>query len=152
MGTRNIPNDDEGWGRVNLRDTLAPTGGRGIWVDDRSLLSSTGQSKTYVFNVRRQAARSRSSGVVGRTRLAVFSTQLVNDLDLEVTSPDGTTYLGNVFSNGRSIQAGSRDTLNNVEVVLIDAAQQGIWEVKVKDSNHAGSRSQPYSSRCPVKA
>ncbi|MEC7411654.1 MAG: S8 family serine peptidase, partial [Candidatus Thermoplasmatota archaeon] len=41
MGTRNIPNDDEGWGRVNLRDTLAPTGGRGIWVDDRSLLSST---------------------------------------------------------------------------------------------------------------
>ena len=69
---------------------------------------------------------------------------MVNDLDLEVTSPDGITYLGNVFSNGRSIKQ-DQDTLNNVEVVLIDAAQQGIWEVKVKDANHAGSRSQPYS-------
>lgn len=146
MGTRNIPNDDEGWGRVNLRDTLAPTGGRGIWVDDRSLLSSTGQSKTYVFNVSASSSPFKVVLAWSDERGSRFSsTQLVNDLDLEVTSPDGTTYLGNVFSNGRSIQAGSRDTLNNVEVVLIDAAQQGIWEVKVKDSNHAGSRSQPYS-------
>ena len=146
MGTRNIPNDDEGWGRVNLRDTLAPSGGRGIWVDDRSLLSSTGQSKSYVFNV--SAANSPFKVVLAWSdeRGSRFSsTQLVNDLDLEVTSPDGITYLGNVFSNGRSIQAGSRDTVNNVEVVLIDAAQQGIWEVKVKDANHAGGRSQPYS-------
>ena len=146
MGTRNIPNDDEGWGRVNLRDTLAPTGGRGIWVDDRSLLSSTGQSKSYVFNVSASSSPFKVVLAWSDERGSRFSsTQLVNDLDLEVTSPDGITYLGNVFSNGRSIQAGSRDTLNNVEVVLIDAAQQGIWEVKVKDTNHAGSRSQPYS-------
>ena len=146
MGARNIPNDDEGWGRVNLRDTLAPTGGRGIWVDDRSLLSSTGQSKSYVFNVSASSSPFKVVLAWSDERGSRFSsTQLVNDLDLEVTSPDGITYLGNVFSNGRSIQAGSRDTLNNVEVVLIDAAQQGIWEVKVKDTNHAGSRSQPYS-------
>ena len=146
MGTRNIPNDDEGWGRVNLRDTLAPSGGRGIWVDDRSLLSSTGQSKSYVFNVSASSSPFKVVLAWSDERGSRFSsTQLVNDLDLEVLSPDGTTYLGNVFSNGRSIQAGSRDTLNNVEVVLIDAAQQGIWEVKVKDANHAGSRSQPYS-------
>ena len=146
IGTRNIPNDDEGWGRVNLRDTLAPSGGRGIWVDDRSLLSSTGQSKSYVFNVSASSSPFKVVLAWSDERGSRFSsTQLVNDLDLEVLSPDGTTYLGNVFSNGRSIQAGSRDTLNNVEVVLIDGAQQGIWEVKVKDSNHAGSRSQPYS-------
>ena len=146
IGTRNIPNDDEGWGRVNLRDTLAPSAGRGIWVDDRSLLSSTGQSKSYVFNVSASSSPFKVVVAWSDERGSRFSsTQLVNDLDLEVTSPDGITYLGNVFSNGRSIQAGSRDTLNNVEVVLIDAAQQGIWEVKVKDANHAGSRSQPYS-------
>ena len=91
---------------MNLRDTLAPTGGRGIWVDDRSLLSSTGQSKTYVFNVSASGSPFKVVGMVGRARLAVSSAQLVNDLDLEVTSPDETTYLGNVFSNGRSIRPG----------------------------------------------
>jgi hypothetical protein len=28
---------------------------------------------------------------------------LVNDLDLEVLAPDGTTYLGNSFEGGRSV-------------------------------------------------
>ena len=32
--------------------------------------------------------------------------QLVNDLDLEVESPDGTIYLGNDFANGRSTTGG----------------------------------------------
>ena len=36
MGTRNIPNNDEGWGRVNLVNTLVPDSDVGIFVDDRS--------------------------------------------------------------------------------------------------------------------
>ena len=146
IGTRNIPNDDEGWGRINLRDTLAPSGGRGIWVDDRSVLSRTGNSKTYVFNVTYANSPFKVVLAWSDERGNRFSTsQLVNDLDLEVIAPDNTTYLGNVFSNGRSIQAGSPDTVNNVEVVLIDAAQKGIWEVRVKDGNHGGSKAQPYA-------
>ena len=42
---------DEGWGRIDLKATLAPNNNRGIWVDDRSILSSTGNSKSYSFNV-----------------------------------------------------------------------------------------------------
>ncbi len=146
IGTRNIPNDDEGWGRINLRDTLAPSGGRGIWVDDRSVLSKTGNSKTYVFNVTYANSPFKVVLAWSDERGNRFSTtQLVNDLDLEVIAPDNTTYLGNVFSNGRSIQAGSHDTVNNVEVVLVDAAQKGIWEVRVKDGNHGGSKAQPYA-------
>ena len=57
IGTRDIPNKDEGWGRVNLRNSLAPPGGQGIWVDDRSVMSGTGNSKLYSFNV------SQSSGM-----------------------------------------------------------------------------------------
>ena len=41
LGSRDIPNDNEGWGKVNLRETLAPTSGQGIWVDDRSAVSYT---------------------------------------------------------------------------------------------------------------
>ena len=51
VGARDIPNNDEGWGRVNLRNSLAPPEGQGVWVDDRSLLSATGNSKSYTFDI-----------------------------------------------------------------------------------------------------
>ena len=50
--------------------------------------------------------------------------QLVNNLNLKVISPDGTEYWGNNFANGRSIQGGSADTVNNLEVFLVDSAQK----------------------------
>ncbi len=40
MGTRDIPNNDEGWGRINLVNSLLPESDVGIFVDDRSRLSS----------------------------------------------------------------------------------------------------------------
>ena len=53
MATRDIPNNDEGWGRINLVNTLLPKDGDiGIFVDDRSRLSS-GQEATYNFDVTR---------------------------------------------------------------------------------------------------
>ena len=69
----------------------------------------------------------------------------MNDLDLEITAPDGTVYLGNDFANGRSATGGTRDSVNNLEVVLIDNAAQGTWTVKVKDAQHKGSRTQLYA-------
>ena len=47
MGTRDIPNNDEGWGRINLVNTLLPESDVGIFVDDRSRLSS-GQEASYL--------------------------------------------------------------------------------------------------------
>ena len=146
VGSRNIPNDDEGWGRINLRNTLAPPTGQGIWVDDRSILSGTGNSKTYSFNVSQASGLFKAVLTWSDERGSRFSNaQLVNDLDLIVTSPDGTTYLGNDFANGRSTTGGSRDTVNNLEVVLIDAAMPGTWTVKIQDGQHSGSKTQPYA-------
>ena len=48
LGSRDIPNNNEGWGKVNLRQTLAPTSGQGIWVDDRSVLSASAVSYTHL--------------------------------------------------------------------------------------------------------
>ena len=146
INTRDIPNNDEGWGRVNLKETLAPSQGRGIWVDDRSVLSNTGQSKSYVFNVTFANSQLKTVLAWSDARGSRFSNnQLVNDLDLEVESPDGTIYLGNDFANGRSTTGGTKDDVNNLEVVLIDTAMKGIWTVRVKDGMHGGSNTQPFS-------
>ena len=103
MGTRNIPNDDEGWGRVNLIDTLIPDEDVGIYVDDRSRLSA-GQVNEYSFDVTRSGEPLKVvvawSDYPGSSSSSI---QLRNDLDLEVISPNGeVTYLGNDFSNGKS--------------------------------------------------
>jgi len=147
MGTRDIPNNDEGWGRVNLRNTLAPNAGRGIWVDDRSVVSNTGSVKSYTFDVTSANVAFKTSLAWSDERGSRFNNgaQLVNDLNLEVEAPDGTIYRGNDFFNGRSTTGGSWDDLNNVEVVLVDQAASGIWTVRVRDGSHGGSTSQPYA-------
>ena len=146
VGSRDIPNMDEGWGRIDLKGTLAPNNGRGIWVDDRSVLSSTGNSKSYTFDITTPNQPFKAVLAWSDERGSRFSnTQLVNNLNLLITTPDGTEYKGNEFSQGRSIQGGTYDTLNNVEVVLIDSAEMGLWTVKVTDAGHSGSKAQPFA-------
>ncbi len=147
MGARDIPNDDEGWGRLNLANSLIPDNDVGIFVDDRTRLSS-GQVSDYSFDVTRAGEPLKVvltwSDYPGSTS---SSTQLRNDLDLEVISPNGQlSYKGNAFVNGRSVTGGTKDSTNNVEVVLIDNAATGTWTVRVRDAQHGGGRSwQPYS-------
>ncbi len=146
IGTRDIPNNDEGWGRINLRNSLAPPDGQGIWVDDRSLLSASGNSKSYYFDIDQADDAFKAVLTWSDEYASTFSNkQLVNNFDLEVTDPNGNVYLGNDFANGRSTTGGNSDNLNNVEVVLIDSAMIGQWTVKIKDTYHGGSRSQPFA-------
>ena len=58
MGARNIPNNDEGWGKVNLVNSLIPDSDEGIFVDDRSHISS-GQTKEYTFDMEKLQNHSR---------------------------------------------------------------------------------------------
>jgi len=146
VGTRDIPNNNEGWGRIDLQNTLAPTGNRGIWVDDRSVLSGTGNFKTYTFNVTTSGQLFKAVLCWSDERGSRFSTnQLVNDLNLEIETPSGTIYRGNQFSQGRSIQGGTFDSTNNLEVVLIDSAESGIWTIRAKNGGHGGQRAQPFA-------
>ena len=146
IGTRDIPNDDEGWGRINLRETLAPQSGQGIWVDDRSVLSGSGNSKSYTFNLTQNNGKFKVVLAWSDERGSSFSNKkLVNNLDLIITSPDGTIYKGNDFANGRSTTGGSADDTNNMEVVLLDYAMSGVWTVKAKNTYQGGSSAQAYS-------
>jgi hypothetical protein len=146
IGTRDIPNDNEGWGRINLKETLAPQSGQGIWVDDRSVLSGSGNSKSYSFNLTQNNGKFKIVLAWSDERGSSFSNKkLVNNLDLIVTSPDGTIYKGNDFANGRSTTGGSADDTNNMEVVLLDNAMSGVWTVKAKNTYQGGSSAQTYS-------
>ncbi len=146
MGPRDIPNSNEGWGRINLANSLVPGTDVGVFVDDRHSLRS-GQQMSYSFNVTRAWSPFKAVLSWSDYEGSTWATkQLQNDLDLELTAPDGTVYLGNDFQNGRSATGGSRDDINNVEVVLVDSAQLGVWTLKVKDTSHGGARSdQPFA-------
>jgi len=61
---------------------------------------------------------------------------LVNDLDLEVTAPDGTLYRGNQFAAGESIpNAATSDNINNVEGVYISQPIPGDYLVRIRARN-----------------
>ena len=147
IGTPNIPNNVEGWGRIDLTNSLVPDSDVGIFVDDRHRLRS-GEYDDYSFDVTRAGEPLKVVLAWSDYPGSSSSTdQLRNDLNLEVISPDGsTTYIGNVFSQGRSVSGGQADSTNNVEVVLIESAGTGVWTVRVSDVYHSGARQyQPYS-------
>jgi PKD repeat protein len=124
-----IPNDHEGWGRVNLVDA---TDGSHQFVDETTGLGTNGTA-TYQFNIETSGAPFKVTLVWSDyPSTEAASKNLVNDLDLVVTSPSGTVYQGNVFGGGWSQTGGSADRINNVENVYLESAESGTWTVEVK--------------------
>ncbi len=127
-----IPNDHEGWGRVNLVDA---TDGSHQFVDETTGLGTNGTA-TYQFSIETTGAPFKVTLVWSDyPSTEAASKNLVNDLDLVVTSPSGTVYQGNVFSGGWSQTGGSADRTNNVENVYVQSAEAGTWTVEVSGYN-----------------
>jgi hypothetical protein len=64
---------------------------------------------------------------------------VVNDLDLIVTAPDGSVYLGNVLSGGASVEGGVADRVNNTEMVMQPSPILGEWTIEVHARRVTGS-------------
>jgi len=127
-----IPNVHEGWGRVNL---VAATSSNQQYVDNTTGLS-TGGSASYQFTIGAAGNPFKVSLVWSDyPSTAAAAANLVNNLDLIVTSPTDTIYRGNVFSGGWSQTGGSADTVNNVENVYVQSAATGVWTVQVSGFN-----------------
>jgi subtilisin family serine protease len=124
-----IPNNHEGWGRIDLTGAISATN-RGL-VDGQSL--NTGVTHSYHFTATNSASPLKVSLVWSDYPGTPGSgAKLVNDLNLKLTAPDGsTTYLGNQFNNGWSVTGGSADGVNNVENVYIQAPVTGTWTIDV---------------------
>jgi hypothetical protein len=124
-----IPDNSQGWGKIKLDDALYFSGdARKLWIDDAGFSQgiNTGDKVEYAVNV---------SGSEPFKVTLVWNDfpgkGLINDLDLKVTAPNSTAYLGNVFSNGQSVSGGQPEKANNDEQVLISAPAAGLWSVEI---------------------
>ena len=134
-GTEPTPNNDEGWGRVDLTGlVLSPVPREYI---DQSILLTTGQTHEQQIIV----ASSDYPLIItlAYTDVPGFPAAipaLVNDLDLELIAPDGRIYRGNQFFQGESVpDAPSFDSINNVEGIYIDTPAPGEYRLRVIGRN-----------------
>ena len=136
-----IPNRNEGWGRVNL---AAATDGGHQYVDGATSLT-TGSTTTHSYSVGTAGSPLKVTVAWSDYPSTTSAAKnLVNDLDLVVTGPDGSTYLGNVFAGGWSQAGGAADRTNNLENVYVANAAAGMWTVEVRGYN-VPNGPQPFS-------
>ncbi|MCK5548447.1 MAG: S8 family serine peptidase, partial [Thermoplasmata archaeon] len=153
------PNNSQGWGRPLLDDVLYFSGDtRKTLVVNNSEGITTGKVIEYEFNVSSDAAPlevflawNDYPGAVGS------SPATVNNLNLQLEAPNGTTFWGNKFDatsqwayRGYSTPSGVPDSLNTDEGIIITrgtgsvdnwllgataASGDGIWKVRVIAEN-----------------
>ncbi len=138
-----IPNNHEGWGRMDLD---AATDGSHTFEDVGAAGGlGTSDSASYPYAVNDSATPFKVTLVWSDYPSSETAAKnLVNDLDLEVTAPDGTVYKGNVFAGGWSQTGGAADRTNNLENVYIAAPAVGNWSVTVSGFN-VPNGPQPYA-------
>jgi subtilisin family serine protease len=131
------PNNDEGWGRITLTNIIVTNyaaAPRFYQYLDQTVLLTNGQF--YDRHVFVEDADQPLKITLAYTDVPGFPgalPALVNDLDLEVTGPDGTLYRGNQFGAGESVpNAPTPDSLNNVEGVLLSQPAPGDYRVRVR--------------------
>jgi subtilisin family serine protease len=139
FGGYQYPNASEGWGRVTLDNALYLPGDSrelrifDVWNASPEALSTSDIAEQTIF-VESPGEQLRVTMTFTDAPAEAFAPAApVNDLDLEVVSPSGVAYRGNVFSleGGQSITDGSWDAINNVEQVHIDAPETGAWTVRI---------------------
>lgn len=137
MGTPDIPNNNEGWGRMFMDNGLYfPGDTRELIVEDVTRGLVTGETWSREFEVDSSDEPLVLTLVwTDYPGTAGSGIKLVNNLDLLVTSPAGEEYRGNVFSSGFSVPGGSHDTLNVEEGVRVSNPPTGIWTVSVQAPN-----------------
>ncbi|HYU32994.1 MAG TPA: S8 family serine peptidase [Thermoanaerobaculia bacterium] len=138
--TTAIPANCQGWGRILLENALYFTGQpRKLWARDNDTpfaTGSTNEDRTYNFSVSSSAEPLKVTlAWTDFPSTPAASVNLNNDLDLRVTGPGGTLWLGNVFSGGVSATGGAADRRNNLEQVLLAAPATGTYTVTVRSFN-----------------
>jgi subtilisin family serine protease len=137
LKTPDIPNRNEGWGRVNLRALFDPAASR-IYADESVVLTDPGQAHSLNVTPADPTQPLRVTLVwtdpPGVPAEDPKTPALVNDLDLTVVTGAGLTYRGNTFKAGQSLPDGPPDRRNNVENVYL-AGPSGTYAISVTAAN-----------------
>jgi len=134
------PNNDVGWGMLNLDDALYFSGdARELEIDDNTFGLLTGQFREYKFKATNLEPLEITTVWTDYPGTQKNYGELVNDLDLTVIDPVGTKYIGNNYGStsreSDSTNPAGYDHLNNVECVLVTNPTQGEWTVYVNATN-----------------
>jgi hypothetical protein len=124
QNSNSYPNGDQGWGRVDLNNSLYFKGdAKRMWVVDNVQGVATGENFKYQIQVSDNTQPLKFTlAWTDYPGSPAVSVQLVNDLNLKVTDPNGNIYLGNVFTSynpGYSTIGGAPDNRNVEEVILL---------------------------------
>lgn len=136
MGTAGDSGGAEGWGLLALDRTLMFAGGSRdllVWDTRNALGLKTSETRMHHAVVARGTQTLKMTLVWTEPPApAGAADPVVNDLDLVVTDPHGrATYHGNCLSEGFSTQDGISDSVNNVEMVILDDPTPGEWAISV---------------------
>jgi subtilisin family serine protease len=137
VGHEYMPNNAAGWGRLDVSTIMHfPDDSNGLAFLDESVGVATGQDMTFQFEL---SGRAPIHVVLTWTDTAAApgaAIAIVNDLDLELTSPDGNHYRGNQFYNGWSrVNPSGWDGRNVEEVCLVPHPLTGRWTARVIGRN-----------------
>lgn len=132
------PGSGVGYGIIDLAATILALQEEMFFYEDRT--KGLKQDEEAVYTIQVEETHSPLKVTLGWTdppAEAGSEKALINDLDLEVTAPDGRVYYGNDFN-----RQGKRDHINNVEQVTIAEPVAGQYTVRVKAGliNHLHSR------------
>jgi hypothetical protein len=151
-GPAGYPSTTEGWGITRLDDALyfaADPRNLRVWDVRNAGGLATGESQSYSAVIAAAAQPLKITLVwTDPPGNSGDANPVVNNLDLTVTSPDGTqTFLGNQFgAAGTSQTGGAADTMNNVEQVLINNPAVGTWTITVTAATvNVGAPGQGYA-------
>lgn len=131
------PGNQQGWGRIDLEMSLLQTETYKVhWFDQEVDLDMEPGSESHsMWLLVREGEDLKVtltwSDVPGTVNSAKH---LINDLDLELTDPDGNRYSGNNFTDGVSnaLTDFNPDRANNVEGILVRSPMEGLWNLNVR--------------------
>lgn len=135
FGTAAIPNNDEGWGRIDLTELIGSPRDYDF-VNQSTLLTNGAIFERRVVIADNSEPFRVTLAYTDVPALPAAIPALVNNLDLEVLAPDGRLYRGNQFLNGESVaNAPTPDSINNVEGVALADPLPGEYVIRVRGSH-----------------
>ncbi len=134
IGSYIPPEFNAGWGRIDAESVLYyPNETRKLILRSDTVGLTTGTYYTDSFQVNSAMPVRVCMAWIDTAAAVGASRTLVNNLNLELTNPGGTSYHGNLYTGGQSTaNPATWDTINVEECARINAPTTGKWKIYVR--------------------